>query len=181
MPSTKPFVAPEALAAIDQAAGGHTSPVRGCCCRCRSSHVSPPACSCGYVRYTASFAITLSGPLLLTISSTHDSCCFLQHGAVQGQMLGPTLAPEQQEALMHILMALQQSGEALPPQDLDTVQVCTSHCVSPSSNIAISVPSEDTAQCHAYSLRRSCALHCMQCFTVRLCVDLTKSSGPFAW
>ena len=132
-------------------------------------------------RYTASFAITLSGPLLLTISSTHDSCCFLQHGAVQGQMLGPTLAPEQQEALMHILMALQQSGEALPPQDLDTVQVCTSHCVSPSSNIAISVPSEDTAQCHAYNLRRSCALHCMQCFTVRLCVDLTKSSGPFAW
>ena len=45
-----------------------------------------------------------------------------QHGAVQGQMLGPTLAPEQQEALMHILMALQQSGEALPPQDLDAVQ-----------------------------------------------------------
>ena len=28
MPSTKPFVAPEALAAIDQAAGGNTSPVR---------------------------------------------------------------------------------------------------------------------------------------------------------
>ena len=40
-------------------------------------------------------------------------------------MLGPTLAPEQQEALMHILVALQQSGEALPAQDLDTLQVRT--------------------------------------------------------
>ncbi len=46
-------------------------------------------------------------------------------------MLGPTLAPEQQEALMHILMALQQSGEALPPQDLDTVQVSIWHCLIP--------------------------------------------------
>jgi hypothetical protein len=38
-------------------------------------------------------------------------------------MLGPTLAPEQQEALMHILVALQQSGDAVPQQDLDVVQV----------------------------------------------------------
>ena len=42
---------------------------------------------------------------------------------VHGQMLGPTLAPEQQEALMHILVALQQSGDAVPQQDLDVAQV----------------------------------------------------------
>jgi len=83
----------------------------------------------------------LTASLLVHAVDQHHLVLLLQHGAVQGQMLGPTLAPEQQEALMHILMALQQSGEALPPQDLDTVQVSIYCCASLSSGDGTCYPS----------------------------------------
>ncbi len=59
VPSTKPFVAPEALAAIDQAAGGHTSPVRGCCFRSCSFLITHLPLAGSVSRYTISCLIVL--------------------------------------------------------------------------------------------------------------------------